>query len=107
VRQVLTGVLCIPFSGTLHGPTDRAAFGLVEAFGRGDVHGEDVVLELDSRPGLNWACDQGLSSGHVAGVPGLAGHHDRDSVGLRTFESGNPCWVQKLVKIVLADQAAF
>lgn len=53
VRQVRTGVLCIPFSGTLHGLTDRAAFGLVEPFGRGDVHGEDVVLELDSRRGLN------------------------------------------------------
>lgn len=53
VRQVRTGVLCIPFTGTQHGPTDRAAFGLVEAFRRGDGHGEDVVLELDSRRGLN------------------------------------------------------
>lgn len=53
VRQVPTGVLCIPFTGTLHGPPDRAAFGLVEAFRLGDGHGEDVVLELDSRRGLN------------------------------------------------------
>ena len=34
MRQVRTGVLCIPFSGSLHGPTDRAAFGLIEAFRR-------------------------------------------------------------------------
>ena len=48
--QVRTGVLGIPFAGTLHGPPDRATFGLVEAFRSLDVHGEDVIVKKGLSP---------------------------------------------------------
>lgn len=80
VRQVPTGVLCIPFTGTLHGPPDRAAFGLIEAFRRRVGHGEDVVLELDSRRGLN------LDLVRVRLILGRAGADRENSVRAAVFQ---------------------